>query len=256
MIPLLDIRNLSVSYILSHGPIHAVRNVSCHISTGETLGLVGESGCGKTTLARTIQQLERPTSGQIFFSGEHIASRPRFRDIQMVFQDPFASLNPRMTILELVTEAAIVHGIVSRSERFRYAQELLADVGLPDDILPRYPHAFSGGQRQRISIARALALRPKLLICDEPVSALDVSVQAQIINLLLELQTRHRLSMLFISHDLSVVQHVAHRIAVMKSGDIVECNTASSIMNHPTHPYTRELLSARYSASPTTPSSM
>ena len=218
-----------------------VDDVSLAIADGETLGLVGESGCGKTTLARAILGLVPIESGTITGGTGSAGPRPA---VQMVFQDPFSSLNPRLTVLDLLTEAAVVHGLFPRSEREPRARALLADVGLPPDILLRYPHAFSGGQRQRLNIARALALEPSLLVCDEPVSALDVSVQAQVLNLLADLQRRRGLSMLFITHDLAVVRHVAHTIAVMRAGRIVEQGPADRVLSSPAHPYTRELLAA------------
>ena len=242
-------------------PHEVVHDVSFGIDEGETLALVGESGCGKTTLARAILGLVPVSKGSIEF-GENPKSRnpetpeqptancelrtgcAHRRAAQMVFQDPFASLNPRLTVLDLVTEAAVAHGLFPRAERRERARALLADVGLPADILDRYPHAFSGGQRQRLNIARALSLEPRLLVCDEPVSALDVSVQAQVLNLLADLRESRRLAMLFISHDIAVVRHVADRVAVMQSGRIVEIGSAEQVLDHPSHPYTQALLDA------------
>ena len=251
-------------------PREVVHDVSFGIDAGETLALVGESGCGKTTLARAIMGLVPVSKGSMEFDAnsesrnpETVNCEPRTanceprtancelqtgsahrRAAQMVFQDPFASLNPRLTVLDLVTEAALAHGLVSRAERRGFASRLLADVGLSDDILDRYPHAFSGGQRQRLNIARALSLEPRLLVCDEPVSALDVSVQAQVLNLLSDLREARGLAMLFISHDIAVVRHVADRVAVMQSGRIVEIGTADQVLDRPAHPYTRTLLDA------------
>ena len=255
MTPLLSINNLSVRYSTPSGRLIAVRDVSLEINVGETVGLVGESGCGKSSIARAIMGLEPIASGTLTWR-----KSPDLRELtpaarksgdlrhvgapQMVFQDPFASLNPRMTVIDLITEAAVVHGVVSRAKQAEYAVSLLADVGLPADILNRYPHAFSGGQRQRLCIARALSLRPRLLICDEPVSALDVSVQAQVIDLLSSLQRQHALSMLFISHDVAVVGLLAQRIAVMKDGLIVETGETEQVLKNPQHPYTRRLLAA------------
>ena len=235
----LEIRNLCVDYITPTGILRAVDDVSFSIARGETLGLVGESGCGKTTVARTLMGLESATSGDIhFFPATAQAS------VQMVFQDPFSALNPRMTVLDLITEAAVVHGVIKRTERIEKGRALLADVGLPGDILHRYPHAFSGGQRQRLCIARALSLNPELLVCDEPVSALDVTIQAQIIDLLLKLRQEHNLSMLFISHDLFVVRRLAHRIAVMRKGRIVEMGETEQVTGRPQNEYTKTLLAA------------
>lgn len=250
--PLLELRDLHVAYPIRggllgtvRGLVRAVDGVSLAIAPGEALGLVGESGCGKSTLARAVLRLETPRSGDILLDGRSLlddASDARRREVQMVFQDPHSTLNPRLTVLDLVTEAAVVHGCIPRGERAERCRSLLADVGMPGDILHRYPHAFSGGQRQRLSIARALSLEPRLLVCDEPVSALDVSVQAQVINLLLDLRKARGLAMLFISHDLSVVQHLAQRIAVMYRGRLVEIGTTSEVIDHPAHPYTRMLL--------------
>ncbi len=232
------------------GNVRAVDGVSLDIMPGETMGLVGESGCGKTTIGRAIIGLQPVTSGRILFDGQDIAqlrrdARQQFcRSCQMVFQDPFSSLNPRMTVLDIITEALVYHGIISSRERESKALELLAEVGMGHDALNRYPHEFSGGQRQRISIARALSLNPKFIVCDEPVSALDVSVQAQVINLLMDLREKHSLSFLFISHDLSVVRLISHRVAVMYLGHIVELGKAEEVLENPLHPYTQALLSA------------
>jgi oligopeptide transport system ATP-binding protein len=232
------------------GAVQAVDDVSLSINRGETLGLVGESGCGKSTLARTILQLIPPTSGSVKFEGREIAgigrrkSRELRRHVQMVFQDPYASLNPRKRIAQIIGDPMLLHGIVKRNEVTGVVQDLLETVGLNPEHYNRFPHEFSGGQRQRIGIARALALRPKLIIADEPVSALDVSIQAQIINLLEDLQDEYQLTYIFVAHDLSVVRHVADRIAVMYLGKIVEIGPAEAVYNTPIHPYTQALLSA------------
>jgi oligopeptide/dipeptide ABC transporter ATP-binding protein len=232
----------------AHGEVHAVEDVSFSIRRGETLGLVGESGCGKSTTARLILRLLNPTGGTVRFEGQDITRasqhrlRPLRRQMQMVFQDPYSSLNPRKTVGQIVGEPFKVHGIdVDRRARVR---ELLERVGLSPEHYNRYPHEFSGGQRQRIGVARALALHPKLIVCDEPVSALDVSVQAQILNLLKDLQKELGLTYVFISHDLSVIRQICDRIAVMYLGRIVEIGDAEQIYDHPRHPYTGALLSA------------
>jgi oligopeptide/dipeptide ABC transporter ATP-binding protein len=230
--------------------LKAVDGVNLSIKTGETWGLVGESGCGKSTLGRCILRLEEPTEGRIFFENENILSYDRKalqgirRNMQIIFQDPYSSLNPRKNVRQIVGEAFEVHGIVSKKERETQIRQLLELVGLTLDHLNRYPHEFSGGQRQRICIARALALRPKLVIADEPVSALDVSIQAQILNLLVQLQTEFNLTYLFISHDLSVVRHLCDRIAVMYLGRIVEFGESKKVYDHPLHPYTEALMAA------------
>ncbi|MCL4287996.1 MAG: ATP-binding cassette domain-containing protein, partial [Thermoleophilia bacterium] len=232
------------------GAVQAVDDVSFAVDRGETLGLVGEAGCGKSTLARSILQLIAPTSGSVRFEGREIAGLGRRQarelraDMQMVFQDPYASLNPRKRIAQIVGDPMLLHGIVKRDEVKAVVQDLLETVGLNPEHYNRFPHEFSGGQRQRIGIARALALRPKLIIADEPVSALDVSIQAQIINLLEDLQEEYRLTYIFVAHDLSVVRHVADRIAVMYLGKIVEIGPAEAVYNTPIHPYTEALLSA------------
>lgn len=232
------------------GHVKAVDGVSFRIRPGRTLGLVGESGCGKTTVGRTLLRLIPPSGGRFLFDGEDVfaASSKRLkalrRDIQMMFQDPYGSLNPRMNIEEIVSEPLLVHRLAGRAKRREKAAELLDKVGLSAEHLGRYPHEFSGGQRQRIGIARALALEPKLLICDEPVSALDVSIQSQIINLLQDLQTEMGLTYLFIAHDLAVVEHISEDVAVMYLGRIVEFASRDALYADPRHPYTQALLSA------------
>jgi oligopeptide/dipeptide ABC transporter ATP-binding protein len=256
--PLIEVEHLKVWFPIKSGvvldrhvgDIKAVDDVSFQITRGETLGLVGESGCGKSTVGRTLLRLYRPTSGRIVFDGQDITTldtaelRPLRRRMQMVFQDPFASLNPRHSVGRIVGEPLRVHGLAERRNLDARVRELLEVVGLPADAVSRYPHEFSGGQRQRIGVARALALRPKLIICDEPVSALDVSIQAQILNLLEDLQSEFSLTYLFISHDLGVVRHISDRIAVMYLGRIVELADAVDLYDNPKHPYTASLLSA------------
>ena len=260
--PLLDVRGLRKYFPITRGffrrvvaQVRAVDDVSFAVPEGETLGLVGESGCGKTTLSRAILRAIEPTAGQVLFrtregkvvdlaqmSGAEL--KPLRRDIQMIFQDPFGSLNPRMTLFDNVGEPLLVNGMNSRRERTDRVAELLRLVGLRPEFMHRFPHAFSGGQRQRIGIARALATRPRLVVADEPVSALDVSVQAQVLNLLLELQTRLRLTFIFVAHDLSVVRHISDRVAVMYVGQLVELAPTEAVFARPRHPYTAALMRA------------
>lgn len=264
MTPLLTCNELRVHFpvrggvmLRQIGAVRAVDGVSLSIQPGETLGLVGESGCGKSTLGKALVRLIKPTSGNIFFQDTDITQasqsslRPLRRDIQMIFQDPAESLDPRMSVRAIIEEPYAIHRLGNRAERNKWVNELLDRVGLPTSSAERYPFEFSGGQRQRIGIARALALKPKLIICDEPVSALDVSVQSQILNLLVELQKDFGLSYLFIAHDLSVVKHVSDRVAVMYLGKIVEIASSDAIYQNPRHAYTRALLSAIPSTDPT-----
>ncbi|MBN1221154.1 MAG: ATP-binding cassette domain-containing protein [Anaerolineae bacterium] len=259
---LLDVKNLRKFFPIRRGflqkvvgHVRAVDDVTFYINRGETLSLVGESGCGKTTTARCILRALDPTAGQILFHVDgdapvDVAALPESKvqplrsKMQMIFQDPFSSLNPRMTLLDIVGEPLLVHGMTNRQERMDRVAELLRLVGLRSEYMRRYPHAFSGGQRQRIGIARALALSPSLIVADEPVSALDVSVQAQILNLMLELQAQLGLTYLFVAHDLSVVKHISERVAVMYVGRIVEMAGTTPLFNNPQHPYTEALLSS------------
>ena len=262
--PLLSVHDLRIHFpvrggvmLRQTGAVRAVDGVSLDIAPGETLGLVGESGCGKSTLGKAIVRLLKPTTGHIHFEKADIshasqrALRPLRRDFQMIFQDPAESLDPRMSVRAIIEEPFVIHRMGSRAERLQWVNGLLDRVGLPAASAERYSFEFSGGQRQRIGIARALALKPKLIVCDEPVSALDVSVQSQILNLLVELQRDFGLSYLFIAHDLSVVKHVSDRVAVMYLGKIVELATAEAIYQNPRHSYTKALLSAIPSHDPT-----
>ncbi len=230
--------------------IHAVNGVTLEIAKGETLGIVGESGCGKSTLGRTILKVWEPDAGRIWYDGTDITGlsrhqmRPWRRRMQMIFQDPYASLNPRFTVGELIAEPMEIYRTHGESEQRERVQELLETVGLKPDHIRRYPHEFSGGQRQRIGIARALALEPEFIVCDEPISALDVSIQAQIVSLLERIQDEKGLSYLFIAHDLTMVRHISHRIGVMYMGGLVEIGPADEICEHPIHPYTKLLMSA------------
>ncbi|PKU22118.1 ABC transporter ATP-binding protein [Telmatospirillum siberiense] len=254
--PLLSVESLHSGYASGHGILRAVDGVSFHIDKGETLGLVGESGCGKSTLGKALLRLVPSSQGTIRLDGTDItrlsrrALRPHRRRMQMVFQDPFGSLNPRQTVHSLLDTALKVHGLGDRDERRRLAAEIVQRVGLPASSLTRFPHEFSGGQRQRIGIARALVLQPELIVCDEPVSALDVSIQAQILNLLVDLKCDLGLSYLFISHDLSVVRYFADRVLVMYLGRIVESADHASLWRAPRHPYTRALIEAVPSTAP------
>lgn len=254
---LLEVKNLKKYFPVKQGfwqktvaNVKAVDDVSLHIKKGETLGLVGESGCGKSTLGRAIIRLYEPTSGEVVFKNKNFLKlsgrdlREERRDIQMIFQDPYASLDPRMTVGQILTEPYQIHGSFNHKESEKKVKELLEIVGLKASHINRYPHEFSGGQKQRICIARALALDPSLIICDEPVSALDVSIQAQILNLMKDLQKKFGLTYLFISHDLSVIEHLCDRIAVMYLGKIVEIGTRDDLFKNPKHPYTQALIQA------------
>ena len=256
--PLLEVRNLTKKFAITGGflqrqvaTVHAVDGVNFDIKAGETLGVVGESGCGKSTTGRCILRLIEPTSGEVWFEGQDVTKLDRYqfkslcRDMQIIFQDPFASLNPRMTVSAIIGEALTIHGLAkSGKEREQRIVHLLETVGLKADQMRRYPHEFSGGQRQRIGIARALAVEPKLIVCDEPVSALDVSIQAQVINLLEDIQDEFGIAYVFVAHDLSVVRHISDRVAVMYLGHIMELTDRDSLYERPLHPYTHALLSA------------
>lgn len=254
--PLLEVKGLVKEFPQRGGlftrlpPVQAVSGVDISVEPGQTHGLVGESGCGKSTVARTVLLLEKPTAGQAIFEGHDLFSmnkaqlREARQDIQIVFQDPFSSLNPRMTVQSVIEEPFVIHGRLTQSEREARVKELLRKVGLSPEHANRYPHQFSGGQRQRVGIARALALDPKLIIADEPVSALDVSIQAQVVNLMRDLQQELGVSYLFIAHDLAVVRHISDVVSVMYLGKIVETGSREGIYERPTHPYTQALLSA------------
>ena len=251
--PLVDVRNLKEYFPVKSGVLNklvlkAVDGVSFTIDKGETLGLVGESGCGKTTVGRTLLHLYKPTAGEVYFDGKLVTEKNigEFRkDMQIVFQDPYSSLNPRMTVSDIIGEPLDIHHLYSnKKERAERIAELLTLVGLNSEHANRYAHEFSGGQRQRIGIARALAVNPRFIVCDEPVSALDVSIQAQIVNTFEELQQKLGIAYLFIAHDLLVVQHMSRRIAVMYLGKIVEIGSAADIINNPVHPYSQSLISA------------
>ncbi len=236
--------------------VHAVSNVSLEIYEGETLALVGESGCGKSTLGRVLIRLLEATSGEVFFEEQNIVGMPEAKfaelrkQMQIIFQDPYASLNPRMSVKEIISEPLTTYGMKDKKELELRVKELMKEVGIPQEFYNRYPHQFSGGQRQRIGIARAIALNPKLIICDEPVSALDVSIQSQVLNLLKDLQEQYKLTYLFISHDLSVVKFIADRVCVMFLGTICEIGDTEELYEHPLHPYTRFLLNAIPKADP------
>ena len=254
--PILCVKDLEKTFQVrtgmfgKQGIIHAVNHVSVELARGETLGLVGESGCGKSSLGRTKLKVYEPDSGTILFDGNDITTlsreqmRPYRKRMQMIFQDPYASLNPRFTIGEMIAEPMKIYNIGSAGERAERVKALLKTVGLRPDHSTRYPHEFSGGQRQRIGIARALSLDPDFMVCDEPISALDVSIQAQIVNLLEEIQAKRNISYLFIAHDITMVQHISHRIGVMYMGSLVEVGNADEICNDPLHPYTKALISA------------
>lgn len=255
--PLLEVRDLRTYFDITGGflsrptaRVHAVENVSFQIAPGETLALVGESGCGKSTIGRTLVGLEKAQSGSVKFEGNELvglnaeALKPYRREMQMIFQDPYSSLNPRMTAGATIGEPMVVHGIVPKSEVRGVVIDLLKKVGLGEEHYSRYPHEFSGGQRQRLSIARALGVKPRLIIADESVSALDVTIQAQVINLMMDLQTEMGLSYLFISHDMAVVERISHRVAVMYLGEIVEIGPRRKVFGNPQHSYTRKLLAA------------
>ena len=254
---LLEIKHLKMHFPIHGGifrrqvgTVYAVDDVSLKIKAGETFGLVGESGCGKTTVGRTVLRLYNPTDGNVIFDGKDASNlrrkglRDMRRDLQMIFQDPFESLNSRHTVGNILEEPFIIHGIGTPEERKREVELLLDRVGIQKNAMMQFPHEFSGGQRQRIGIARAIALKPKMIICDEPVSALDVSIQSQILNLLLDLQQEMKLAYLFIAHDLAVVKHISDHVAVMYLGKIVECTDADTLYENPVHPYTYALISA------------
>ena len=265
--PLLKVEHLSKEFPAESGMfvkrfskrvVSAVNDISFEIYPGETFGLVGESGCGKSTTGRTIMRLTKPTAGKVFFQGKDVAEMSKHeikdmrREMQFIFQDPYASLNPRMTIGEIVSEPMTIHGVGTKEERIERVRELLDVVGLNPEHINRYPHEFSGGQRQRVGIARALAVDPEFIVCDEPVSALDVSIQAQVVNMFEDLQQDMGLTYLFIAHDLSVVKHISNRIGVMYLGKLVELADSFELIAHSVHPYTRSLISAIPVADPVT----
>ena len=258
-IPLLKVEHLSKEFPAESGMfakrfskrvVSAVNDISFEIYPGETFGLVGESGCGKSTTGRTIMRLTKPTAGKVFFQGKDVAEMSKHeikdmrREMQFIFQDPYASLNPRMTIGEIVSEPMTIHGVGTKEERIERVRELLDVVGLNPEHINRYPHEFSGGQQQRVGIARALAVKPEFIVCDEPISALDVSIQSQVVNMLEDMQAEMGLTYLFIAHDLSVVRHISNRIGVMYLGSLVELGESYELNRHPIHPYTQTLLSA------------
>ncbi len=248
--PLLEVRRLKKFFNTKQGSLKAVNDISFDVRRGETLGIVGESGCGKSTAGRAILRLVEPTAGEVLFEGEDVTTFNRSRvrkfrkDAQLIFQDPFASLDPRLSISEIIGEPYEIFNMYGKAERFERVQNLMSMVGLSTKLTNSFPHELDGGRRQRVGVARALALDPKFIVCDEPVSALDVSIQAQILNLIQDLQDRLKLTYVFISHDLSVVRHVSDRVAVMYLGKIVEITTYHNIFTRPQHPYTKALLSA------------
>lgn len=248
--PILQVKNLSKHFKVESGFLQAVDGLNFEIYKGETFGLVGESGCGKSTAGRTILRLYEPTAGEVLFEGQNIYDlspkemKEHRKEMQMIFQDPYASLDPRMTVEEIIAEPLVIYGIGNKKERRERVIELLEMVGLSAEHSLRFPHEFSGGQRQRIGIARSLALKPKFIICDEPISALDVSIQAQVVNLLKDVQKKLGLTLLFIAHDLSMVRYISDRVAVMYLGKLMEVGTTEDFYSNPLHPYTKALLSA------------
>lgn len=248
--PILQVKNLSKHFNVESGFLQAVDGLNLEIYKGETFGLVGESGCGKSTAGRTILRLYEPTAGEVIFEGQNIYDlspkemKEHRKEMQMIFQDPYASLDPRMTVEEIIAEPLVIYGIGNKKERRERVIELLEMVGLSAEHSLRFPHEFSGGQRQRIGIARSLALKPKFIICDEPISALDVSIQAQVVNLLKDVQKKLGLTLLFIAHDLSMVRYISDRVAVMYLGKLMEVGTTEDFYSNPLHPYTKALLSA------------